>query len=110
LIKEKSVTQNKIVFTVNVLPREGSEQLFRNSIEKMVENGVGGASFAPVEIGRTQAVLQGEIIADLRLVTERGLAEYLEDTLASKESIHLDLSLTLEPDGSPQPAACPAAA
>jgi hypothetical protein len=104
------VTQNKIVFTLTASPHGGDEQVFRNSIGLVVENGVGAASFTPVEIGSTQAVLQGEIIADLRLVTERGLAEYLEDTLASKESIHLDLSLALEADGRPLSVTQPAAA
>lgn len=89
------MTQSKIVFTMTVSPREGDEQVFRNSVGLVAENGVGGASFMPVEIGSTQAVLQGEIFADRRLVTDRGLAEYLEDTLASKESIHLDLSVVL---------------
>jgi hypothetical protein len=95
LIKEESVTQNKIVFTMTASPHKGGEQVFHNSIELVVENGVGGASFIPLEVGGTQAVLQGEIIADRRLVTDRALAEYLEDTLASKESIHLDLSVVL---------------
>ena len=102
--------QNKIVFTVTASAREGGDQVFRNSIKMMVENGVGGASFLPVEIGNMRAVLQGEMIADLRLVTERGLAEYLEDTLASKESIHLDLALELEANDRSLPLACPSAA
>jgi len=104
------VTQDHIVFTLTASPHEGGEQVFRDSIDLVVEHGVGGAIFTPVEIGSTQAVLQGEIIADLRLVTERGLAEYLEDTLASKESIHLDLTLQLEADGRPLPVARAAAA
>jgi hypothetical protein len=109
-LKEVNVTQNKIVFTVTASPQEGDEEVFRNSIGLIVENGVGSASFIPIEIGRSQAVLQGEIIADLRLVTERGLAEYLEDTLASKESIHLDLSLAMGADGRPLSVPHPAAA
>lgn len=110
ILKEESVTQDKIVFTVTASPRDGGGQVFRSSIQMMVENGVGGASFIPLHIGSRQAVLRGEMIADLRLVTERGLAEYLEDTLASKESIHLDLALELAANGRPTPVACPSAA
>ncbi|MGW6172412.1 hypothetical protein ACWF5H_02860 [Arthrobacter sp. NPDC055138] len=89
------MTQSKIVFTLTASPHIGDERVFRNSIELMVEDGVGGASFTPADIGRTQAVLQGGIIADRRLVTARGLAEYLADTLASKEGIRLALGVEL---------------
>lgn len=95
ILKEESVTQDKIVFTVTASPRDDGGQVFRSSIQMMVENGVGGASFIPLQIGSRQAVLQGEMVADPRLVTERGLAEYLEDTSASKEGIHLALDVEL---------------
>ncbi|UNK46280.1 hypothetical protein [Arthrobacter sulfonylureivorans] len=71
------MTQNKIVFTMTASPHKGGEQVFHNSIELVVENGVGGASFIPLEVGGTQAVLQGEIIADRRLDNMNGTGDWL---------------------------------
>ncbi|WP_169304079.1 hypothetical protein [Arthrobacter sp. CAU 1506] len=43
------MTQDKIAFTVTASPRDGGEKVFRNSIQIMVENGVGGASFMALQ-------------------------------------------------------------
>ena len=91
----RRVELNKITFMMTATPAVGGERLFQASIEGVVENGAGGASFTAVGIDDTRAVLQGEIVGDARLVTARGLAEYLEDTLASKAGIQLRLDVEL---------------
>ncbi|MFD1212930.1 hypothetical protein ACFQ36_12865 [Arthrobacter sp. GCM10027362] len=88
--------QSNIIFTMTATPREGGERIFRNSIGRIAADGAGGATFGTVELADSAAVLRGEIVADPRLVTNRSLAEYLEDTLASKEDIHLDLDVRIQ--------------
>jgi hypothetical protein len=101
--------KDRIIFTLTAAPRDGGEQIFRSSVEQIMGNGAGAASFSSIEIAESAAVLRGEIAGDRRMVTERGLAEYLEDILASKEAIHLDLDVRIEARGLPLPAARAAA-
>lgn len=96
--------KDRIFFTLIATPRDGGEQIFRSSAEQIVGNGAGAASFSFVEISDSTAELRREIVGDRRMVTERGLAEYLEDLLASKEAIHLDLDVRIEARGLPLPA------
>jgi hypothetical protein len=95
------VWQSKIIFTMTASPREGGERIFRDSIQQILDNGAGGATFSAVDIASSAAVLRGETTGDPRLVTGRSLAEYLADTLASKEAIHLDLDVRIEARGLP---------
>ena len=95
--------KDRILFTLTATPRDGGEQIFRSSVEQIVGNGAGAASFSAVEIAGSTAVLQGEMAGDRRMVTERGLAEYLEDVLASKEAIYLDLDVRIEARSLPLP-------
>ena len=85
------MSQNTIIFTVKAAPREGGEQIFRTSIDRIVASGVGGAVFNVVEVTDSSAVLRGEMVTDARMATDHGLAEYLDDALVSKEGIKLDL-------------------
>lgn len=88
--------QNLTIFTMTAAPREGGEQIFRSSVEQIAANGAGNATFSVVEMADSTAVLRGEITGDSRLVTDRSLAEFLTDALASKEAIHLDLEVRIE--------------
>ncbi|MCG2622541.1 hypothetical protein LVY72_11520 [Arthrobacter sp. I2-34] len=88
--------QNLTAFSMTVAPRKGAEHIFRSSVEHLAANGVGNARFSVVELTDSRAVLRGEITGDPRLVTDRSLAEFLTDTLAVKEGIHLDLEVRIE--------------
>ncbi|EMY33895.1 hypothetical protein D477_012480 [Arthrobacter crystallopoietes BAB-32] len=90
------MTHDTIFFTMTAEAPKGGERIFKGSVFQLFEDGAGGASFHSVEIAGDTAVLRGEIVGDRRLVTENGLAEYLEDILASKEAIHLDIDVRFE--------------
>ena len=93
--RAERMSAEKLVFTATVTPATGGEWIFRNSIDHMMKNGVGSAHFIPLEVAEDRALLRGEIITDPRLVTERGLKEYLTDILAAKQGIFLDLEVRL---------------
>jgi hypothetical protein len=84
-----------INFTMAAEGRQGDEQAFREFVDWILANGVGGASFEAAEVTGSVAYLHGSIVGDRRLVAESGLAEYLADVLARKEGIHLDIGIHL---------------
>lgn len=93
------MTQDTIFFTMKAKAREGGERIFKGSVFQLFEDGAGGATFQSVEIAGDAALLRGEIVGDRRLITESGLAEYLEDILAAKEAINLDIAVRIEAPG-----------
>ncbi|AUI50095.1 hypothetical protein [Arthrobacter crystallopoietes] len=93
-----------INFTLTAECRQGDEQTFRDVIDWILANGVGGASFEAAEVTGGVAYLHGSIVGDRRLVAESGLAEYLSDVLARKEGIHVDISVHIASPGRQLPA------
>jgi hypothetical protein len=98
------MTQDAIIFTMTAVPRPGGEQSFRSHIDQIVANGAGAAVFSIVDIGNGSATLRGEVNHDPRTVTSEALEEYLEDVLASREGIRLNLSVNISAQGSRPPA------
>lgn len=93
-----------INFTMAAEYRQGDEQDFRDVIDWILANGVGGASFEAAEVTGSIAYLQGSIVGDRRLVAEAGLAEYLADVLDRKEGIHLNITIHFASPGRRPPA------
>jgi hypothetical protein len=99
------MTQEAINFTMTAAPRRGGEQSFRSHVDQIVANGAGAAVFSLVDIDNGSATLHGVMVHDRRTITSEALEEYLEDVLASREGIELNLSVTISAQGSRPPAA-----
>lgn len=87
------MTQDAIIFTMTAAPRPGGEQYFRNHIDHIVANGAKAAVFSIVSISDGSATFRGEVSHDPRTMTSEALEEYLEDVLAAREGIQLNLSV-----------------
>jgi hypothetical protein len=98
------MTQDAINFTMTAEPRRGSEQSFRSHIDQIVANGAGAAVFSLVDLGNGSVTLRGEMVHDRRTMSSEALEEYLEDVLASREGIRLNLSVNIPAEGSRPPA------
>jgi hypothetical protein len=97
------MTQEPIIFTMTAVPRLRGEQLFLSHIDQILANGAGAAVFSIIDIANGKATLRGEMIHDPRTMTSEALEEYLEDVLASREGIELNLSVTIPAHTSRQP-------
>jgi hypothetical protein len=75
---------------------EGGEKVFRDDIAQLIKAGVGHASFTLVQIGDTEATLNGSLPDDDIELDGASFAELLEDEMVSVKGIYLDLTVTFD--------------
>jgi hypothetical protein len=83
-------------FYMAAAPRPGTEDSFRDSIRRLAECGtVDGVRFFVLETADTRAALRGEMPQDECPQSPEALATYLEDQLAARAGIYLDLDVNI---------------
>jgi hypothetical protein len=86
----------RATFYAAATPRPGAEGAFRRAVERLAgQEKIDGVQFDVLEIAGTSAALRGHIRRAECPQAPEALATYLEDQLAAREGIQLNLDVTL---------------
>jgi hypothetical protein len=84
------------VFYAAATPRPGAEGAFHRAVQRLAGSGhVGGIHFDVLEVTGLSAALRGRIFQKEYPDAPEALASYLEDELAAREGIRLNLDVTI---------------
>jgi hypothetical protein len=83
-------------FYIAAAPRPGTEDFFRDSIRRLAEREtIDGVRFSVLEAADTGAALRGEMPQRACPQSPEALATYLEDQLAARAGIYLNLDVNI---------------
>jgi hypothetical protein len=84
-----------VTFSMTAWPCESDHKGFRKDIEYTAGGSVSQATFDIVNVTDTSATLQGQIRANEHTTSNKDLARYLEEELASTSGIRLRIEVTI---------------